>query len=134
MGAARHLLEKTNLAPSDFAHCVFHMPNAKFPKEVARRLGFTREQLAYSLTVEQLGNPYTASAILGLINVLDHAKPHENIFFVSYGSGAGSDAIVFQTTSRIGTFQKKRTTLDAAIACHKKYISYTQYLKMRKYI
>ena len=43
MGAAGRLLSMTKTKPADFAYCVFHMPNGKFPRDVARRLGFTQE-------------------------------------------------------------------------------------------
>src|SRR3989304_6296915 len=43
--AARGPLEKTGLAPADFRHAVFHMPNGKFPQTVGKQLGFTRKQM-----------------------------------------------------------------------------------------
>lgn len=106
MGAAHRLLSMTGLTPKDFSWCVFHMPNGKFPRDVARRLGFSKEQLAPSLTVDMMGNPYSASSMLGLSAVLDQAKPGQKIFMVSYGSGAGSDAFVWETTDAIIEFQK----------------------------
>jgi hydroxymethylglutaryl-CoA synthase len=59
---------------------------------------------------------------------LDIAKPNEKIFFVSYGSGAGSDGFIFQTTKNILEKQKKSTKVEDQIA-NKVYISYPQYLK-----
>ncbi len=127
-GAARALLSKTKMKPSDFNYCVFHMPNGKFPKEAAKRLGFTKEQLAPSFIVTNTGNPYTASSLLGLASVLDIAKPYERIFMVSYGSGAGSDGFVFETTSNIIEKRKKSLSFSSTSA-NKKYISYVEYLK-----
>lgn len=60
MGEAMQLLEEVHLEPKDFDYCVFHMPNGKFPRTVAAKLGFTKEQILPSLTVDQIGNPYTA--------------------------------------------------------------------------
>ncbi|MBI4128234.1 MAG: hydroxymethylglutaryl-CoA synthase, partial [Parcubacteria group bacterium] len=91
MGAGLRLLEKTQTKPSNYDYCVFHMPNGRFPRDVAKRLGFTDEQLAPSLIVDHIGNPYSASTLLGFAAVLDIAKPGQKIFMVSYGSGAGSD-------------------------------------------
>lgn len=125
MGAARRLLEMTNTTPSDYSYCVFHMPNGKFPREVAKRLGFTSEQLAPSLVVDAIGNPYSASSLLGLAAVLDQTKPHQKIFMVSYGSGAGSDAFVFETTEALG---KRKQTVNDQIT-KKTYIDYVQFLK-----
>ena len=77
----KNLLAKSHLKPQDFAYCVFHMPNGKFPRVAARKLGFTSEQLVQSLIVDKIGNPYSASSLMGLANVLDVAKPKQKIFF-----------------------------------------------------
>lgn len=124
----KQLLAKSKLTPSDFSYCVFHMPNGKFPKAAALQLGFTKEQLAPSLTVESIGNPYTASSLIGLSAVLDIAKPKEKIFFVSYGSGAGSDGFIFETTKNIIKRQKMQRPV-AELISDKLYISYQEYLE-----
>lgn len=132
MGAARRLLDMTNTTPSDYAHCVFHMPNGKFPREVAKRLGFTSEQLRSSLIVDAVGNPYSASSMLGLAAVLDLAKPHQKIFMVSYGSGAGSDAFIWETTDELAKIQKEKVNHQQAVhdqILKKTYIDYVQFLK-----
>lgn len=107
IGATKLLLEKTKLKPSDFDWAVFHMPNGKFPKEVAKRLGFSDAQMKPGFIVSQIGNPYSASSMIGLAATLDIAKPAQKIFMCSYGSGAGSDAFVFETTSLLRDFQRK---------------------------
>lgn len=125
MGASKQLFEKSSITPNDVTYCVFHMPNGKFPRQVAKRLGFSQEQLAPSLTVDSIGNPYSSSAMLGLASTLDVAKPGETIFMVSYGSGAGSDGFLFEV--------KKHTSSNASVKDqmkHKLYINYLQYLKM----
>ena len=132
MGAASRLMKKTGCKPSDAQHCVFHMPNGKFPKEVAKRLGFTKEQLSLSLTVESIGNPYSASSMVGLAAVLDNAKPGEKIFMVSYGSGAGSDAFLWETTDSLTKLQKERKRRHIRVedqTQRKQYIDYTAYLR-----
>lgn len=130
MNAAKQLLTQNNLAPSDIAHCIFHMPNGKFPRMAAKRLGFSKEQLAPSLTVDHMGNAYSATPLLGLIATLDIAKPHETILFVSYGSGASSDAFILKTTDRLSQIQQKSPTVTDLIK-DKMYISYVDYLKIR---
>jgi hydroxymethylglutaryl-CoA synthase len=132
MGAAGRLFEKTHIKPSDCTHCVFHMPNAKFPRDVARRLGFTSEQLAPSLTIDAIGNPYSASAMLGFASTLDQAKPGDTIFMVSYGSGAGSDAFLWEVTEKITSVQKIRKNEKQLVRqqiANKTYIDYVAYLK-----
>lgn len=86
------LLQQMNLSPSDFAHAVFHQPNVKFPLKVGEELGFKREQLRAGLLVNEIGNTYAGSAVIGLTAVLDIAQPGERILLASFGSGAGSDA------------------------------------------
>jgi len=125
MGSATRLFEKTKTQPSDYQYCVFHMPNGRFPRDVARRLGFTEAQLAPSLIVDHIGNPYSASTLLGLAAVLDVALPRQKIFMVSYGSGAGSDGFVWETTKELG---KRKDTVQDQIK-NKTYIDYVQYLK-----
>jgi hydroxymethylglutaryl-CoA synthase len=118
-------LKKNHLRPESFAHAVFHMPNGKFPRQIAAALGFTPQQVSRSLVVEYLGNSYTASALMGLVSVLEVAKPGELIFFASYGSGAGSDAFIFRVTRRIND---RRQAFQEAISA-KKYIDYATYLR-----
>ncbi len=124
----KNLFAKSNLKPSDFSYCVFHMPNGKFPRVVAKRLGFTEKQLAQSLIVDKIGNPYSASSLMGLAAVLDIAKPKQKIFFVSYGSGAGSDGFIFEITKEI--LQKQKKTIPVSTQTENKiYISYPTYLR-----
>jgi hydroxymethylglutaryl-CoA synthase len=127
-GAALGIMKKTGFKPSDFKYCVFHMPNGKFPREAADRLGFEIDQLMPSLTVDRIGNPYTASSLIGLCAVLDNAKPGEKIFMVSYGSGAGSDAFVIEVGVGISVFQKNATKVVNAFS-DVEYISYTDSLR-----
>ncbi len=135
--ASRTLLSKTGYFPSDVASCVFHMPNGKFPREAAKRLGFDAEQLKYSLTVDHIGNPYAASALLGLASVLDHSRPGDMIFMASYGSGAGSDAFLWRVTENVGGEQSRRKSLGCLVDQYYKsvhHIDYAQYLKQTRKI
>jgi hydroxymethylglutaryl-CoA synthase len=104
--AAEMIMKETGLRPSDFEYCVFHSPNAKFPMRIAKKLGFSEDQLKPSLVVQKIGNTYAAATILGLISTLDIAKKNKKILVVSYGSGSGSDAFVFETTSYLEEVKK----------------------------
>ena len=110
---------------SDFNYAIFHMPNGKFPREITRSLGFTPEQIDNSLIVDYLGNSYTATALLGLVSVLEKAKTGDTILLASYGSGAGSDAFVFKVTKNL---DKRRRIFRKSVE-NKKYIDYPNYLK-----
>ncbi len=133
MGASERLFAMTNTKASDYDYCIFHMPNGKFPREVAKRLGFVPNQLAPSLVVDRIGNAYSATAMLGLSAVLDVAKPHQKIFMVSYGSGAGSDAFVWETLPDLMKVQDARRKQKCLITDQiekKSYVDYVQFLKM----
>ena len=99
--AARAFMEATNTTAEDYAYAVFHQPNAKFPQRIAKSLGFTAEQIEPGLLVPLIGNTYSGAAIVGLTAVLDIAQPGDRILVVSFGSGAGSDAMAFEVTERI---------------------------------
>lgn len=126
--SASDLLKKQHLRASDFAYGIFHMPNGRFPREIATTLGFTEQQVEPSLVVRSLGNSYTASALMGLVGVLEIAKPNDLIFFASYGSGAGSDAFIFKVTQ---TIKDKRQEFRKKIQ-NKTYIDYQNYLKFMR--
>lgn len=133
VAASEKLLVKAKMKPANFDYCVFHMPNGRFPRDVAKRLGFSQTQLLPSLTVDSIGNPYSASSLVGLGAVLEIAKPGQTICMVSYGSGAGSDGFVWRVTDQVISHQssvisQKKTIKDQL--ARKTYIDYTQYLQM----
>lgn len=97
--ASGQVMRRMKLAPKDFTYAVFHMPNGRFPWEAAKRLGFNKNQIEPFLTVYEVGNPYSASAMLGLAAVLEVLKPGEKVLVTAYGSGAGADAMVIEGTS-----------------------------------
>ncbi len=129
-GSVQSLLKKSGNKPEDFGYAVFHMPNGKFPVQIAHYLGFTSSQIKRSLVVSELGNSYTASALMGLVSTLEYIKPKEKILFASYGSGAGSDAFIFRATTELG---KKRLPFSKSIK-EKTYIDYPTYLRFMKII
>ena len=125
MGASLAILKKTNLKPADFDYAIFHMPNAKIPKEVAKKLGFTPTQLEPGFVVPYIGNPYSGSSMVGLAATLDIAKPGQKIFMCSYGSGAGSDAFVFEVTKEILNHQARNKFMVKKQIANKQYIDYS---------
>ena len=82
--------------------------------------------------MDAIGNPYSASAMLGLAAVLDGARPGQKIFMVSYGSGAGSDGFVWEATRELSKYQLSRIKNHESVKQQmnrKTYIDYVQYLK-----
>ena len=128
--SVRTLLEEINAKPTDFTYVVFHQPNPKFPLEVAKRLGFTKEQLEVGLLNPEIGNPYSASSPLGLIATLDVAKPGDKILLASFGSGAGSDAFSIIVEDNILNKRKNIVPLRQQIDDNIE-INYSTYTKLR---
>lgn len=128
--AATAVLEATNTMPEDYQYAVFHQPNAKFPQRVAAKLGFSKEQTAVGLLSPVIGNTYSGSAIIGLSAILDQAQLGERILMVSFGSGAGSDAMVIQTTEKLLERQDQAPKTQDYIA-RRTEIDYAQYTRMR---
>jgi len=131
VGAGQALLEKSKLAPKDFTHAVFHMPNGKFPQEAGRRLGFTKQQLEFGWIVPLMGNTYSGSSPTGLAAILDVANPGDLIFMVSFGSGAGSDGFVYRVTEEIKAIKDRAPKVRSMLDNGKIYLDYGQYTKHR---
>lgn len=106
--AGEKLMDKMGTAPEDYDYVVFHQPTPKFPRKMARKLGFTKEQLEPGIVVDYIGNSYSACTPLGLARILDSAAPGERIFVVSYGSGAGSDSFDITVTEHITEKQRQK--------------------------
>jgi hydroxymethylglutaryl-CoA synthase len=128
--AGQMMLEATNTTPEDYDYAVFHQPNAKFPQNVGKALGFTPEQLKTGLLVPLIGNTYSGAAIIGLTAILDEAKPGDRILMVSYGSGAGSDAMVLTVTDQVLERRGKAVSTQEYIA-RRTEIDYAEYVRMR---
>jgi hydroxymethylglutaryl-CoA synthase len=101
IAAGEALLEELAARPEDFKYVVLHQPNVKFPERAAKLLGFAPEQMKTGLLAGMIGNVYAGSSLLGLTAILDEAQPGDRIMYVSYGSGAGSDAMALRVTDKI---------------------------------
>lgn len=131
ISASQGLMEKLSLAPKDFNHVVFHMPNGKFPITAAKKLGFEKEQYLTGLVVKKIGNTYSGSSLLGLCGVLDIAEPGQRILVTSFGSGAGSDSFSFTVTDEL--LKKRDLAKKLGYYVNKKqYVDYGTYAKLVK--
>jgi hydroxymethylglutaryl-CoA synthase len=99
--AAKTMMEASGTTAADYAYAVFHQPNTKFPQRIAKQLGFSAEQIKTGLLAPVIGNTYAAASPIGLNAILDEAKTGDRILMVSYGSGAGSDALDLRVTERL---------------------------------
>ncbi len=128
--AAQELMQATGTIPEDYTFAVFHQPNDKFPRRVASSLGFKPEQIEAGLLVPWIGNTYAGSALVGLTAVLDIAEPGNKILLVSYGSGAGSDAFLIQTTDELIKRRKEAPSTKEYIQ-RRTEIDYATYSRYR---
>lgn len=123
-------LDRNKLKIKDFKQVVFHMPNGKFSKRAAIRLGVKEKQLRAGWLVSEIGNPYSGSSMLGLVKVLEEVRRGEKILVSSYGSGAGSDGISLKGIRKM-TKNKEFKELDLETQFKNvEYISYAKYLSL----
>ncbi len=129
--ASEALMKELSLRPKDYTYAVFQQPYGFAPFAVGERLGFSKEQIEPGVVAAMIGDCGAASSLLGLVNVLDHAKKGERIFLASYGFGAGSDALSLEVTPVIDRKRpkapfsahlfEKKNLVDYATACRLEY-------------
>ena len=131
--ACKTLMKQLTLQVDDVDYYISHQPNLRFPIKVARQLGFKEEQYLPGLKVGNFGNTNSGASPIGLAAVLDVAKPDERIMFVSYGSGGGSDAYSFITTSQIleKQQQQKFTVRHQIESENLDYVDYNTYRRLK---
>ncbi len=127
LASTKNFLKKFKRKINQYHHVILHSPNKKFPQRVAQQLGITKKQLKTGLIVDQIGNPYSATCPLSLCRVLEKALPKQQILLTSYGSGAGSDTLSFQTTSLL-TQKRNGPKIDDFLKS-KEEINYLEYLQ-----
>jgi hydroxymethylglutaryl-CoA synthase len=128
VNCTKKLMDMVKSTPSDYDYAVFHQPNGKFPMRVAKKLGFSSQQCETGLLCPMIGNTYSGSTPLGLVAILDVAKPGDRILATSYGSGAGSDSFDVTVTKEVTSV--KRSGLMDMIG-KKEYVDYATYMKYR---
>jgi hydroxymethylglutaryl-CoA synthase len=128
--AAEAIMEALDIQPKDLDYAIFHQPNVKFPYRVAKRLGFTKEQIAPGVLSNEIGNTYAGAAITGFSATLDIAEPGDRILMVSFGSGAGSDAFLWETTEALMA-RREKAPLIADYIRRRKEIDYGLYTRYR---
>jgi hydroxymethylglutaryl-CoA synthase len=130
MSCAANLMQKVGTKPEDYDYAIFHQPNGKFPVNVAKKLGFTYDQIKQGLIVPYIGNTYSGASLVGFASVLDVAKPGERVFLISYGSGAGSDGFDITITDKIIELARDKAPTVAQMVEDKEYLDYGTYAKL----
>lgn len=129
--AVKDMLAVMGRAPADYRFLIIQENDGKTPKSLGKKLGFSEEQMTPGLIYAQTGDTGASSVLLSLTAVLEQAKPEDNILLVSYGSGAGSQAISLKVTSELQ--DSVRGNLQNQLS-NKRSIDYVQYLKLKRQI
>lgn len=128
------LLRKLNLTAEKINHFVPQQPDASKAYKAIGKFKFSKEAIALGSIAALTGDTGTASPLLSLAHILDHAKESERIVVASYG--AGSDAISFIVQNEIA--EKRRQSSDVPKVKDylekKEYVDYVTYLKFKKYL
>lgn len=124
--ACSALVKSLGVKPEEYAHVIIQQPDAKTPASVAGKLMFKDTQMASGMVSVNLGDLGAASTTVGLAAALDAAKVGDRIMVVSYGSGAGSDAVSLKVVS-----DRKPTPSFNEQLERKEYIDYIQYVKLK---
>jgi hydroxymethylglutaryl-CoA synthase len=130
IAAGETMMHELGAKPEEFQYVVLHQPNVKFPSRAAQMLGFVEAQFKTGLLAGRVGNVYAGSSLLGLSAVLDTAKTGDRVLMISYGSGAGSDAIALRVTDRLAGRQNRAPRTEDYIA-RRTEVDYATYARYR---
>jgi len=103
------LMKHPEMSLQDFDYITFHQPSGYMPMKTCKTLAqekipildnpeledrirltpqFIEEKVRPWLRVLDTGNTYAAATLVATCDILDHARPGEDVLAVSYGSGA----------------------------------------------
>jgi 2-acetylphloroglucinol acetyltransferase len=113
--AVSEYLKRYGFKPQDFHSVVFQQPSGVLPVALAKRLGFSAEQVMPGVISYKLGDFGSASTLVALSSILDHASPNQKILVASYGFGAGADVTAITVTENIRRFPRQASTVEQQI-------------------
>ncbi len=126
--AGQSLLARLGLPGTAFHYLATAEPDGRSIQGVAKALGLPAEAAGLANLAPFIGDTGTASPFLGLVAVLEQGKPADKALVISYGSGAGSDALAVALTEEI-TVQKQRALTLAEVTREKVSLNYPAYAK-----
>jgi 3-hydroxy-3-methylglutaryl CoA synthase len=77
-------------------------PDASQPRRIVSMLGLDPGVLDGSVLADRIGDVGAASPLLALAHILANADPGQRVGMISYGVGAGSDALLFSVVQQAG--------------------------------
>ncbi|MCX5805915.1 MAG: hydroxymethylglutaryl-CoA synthase [Proteobacteria bacterium] len=123
------LMEKYSLTSGDFTKIVFYAPDSRAHANLAKTIGFSKDQVQDPL-FGQIGNTGTAAAMIMLAAALEEATPGDRILFAGYGDGA--DVFILRVTdsiSRIKSAPSMKSMLKKGVP-----VDYGRYLIWRNLV
>jgi 2-acetylphloroglucinol acetyltransferase len=126
--AVRGLMARLETRAEDYDYVVFQQNVTSTPHALGKQLGFRIEQIEPAIYAGDVGDTGAASPLLGLITVLDQARPGQKILMASYGFGAGSDAVAFTVADSVRDYQRDHEPLRTMLT-DKIYVDYGTSIK-----
>ncbi len=120
-------LRSKNLVPEDFAFLIYGSPYPREHGVIGRRAGFSEGRVVDPLFL-RVGDTSSAHPLLLLCDVLERAKPGDQILVVGWGGGV--DVIHFEVTEHIFSF-KPKWSFETLLG-RKASISYEKFLTFRE--
>ncbi len=103
------IMKKYSVPAQDFSKIVYYALDARAHADLARKMGFAKEQIQEPL-FSQIGNTGTAAPLLMLAAALQEAKPGDRILFAAYGDGC--DALILRVTQEIARIRSQASVKD----------------------
>lgn len=110
-GAWERLATEQAITTDDIDVVVTSQTDARSPVKLARALGFSANRAGSAVVADRTGDTGAASPLIGLARALGAAAAGARIAVISYGQGAGSDAVLLTSTR-----PPRGTGLDAALS------------------
>ncbi|MDF2680570.1 MAG: 3-hydroxy-3-methylglutaryl CoA synthase [Brevibacillus sp.] len=125
--AMKAMAERNKLTPDSISKVVISSPGHRSYLQVAKKLGFTQEQIQDTL-LGTVGAAGSAHASLILAAALETAQPGEKILVVNFAEG--TDMLLFEVTEAISNLPRRKAVQDH-LAIKNNELSYSSYLKWR---
>lgn len=122
----QEILAKSELKPSDFAKVIIPTSDMKEYLKVAKRMGFTPEQIQNPMMLE-VGNCGSAQSLLLTVAALEQAQPGDRILVTNYANGA--DAMIITATDNI--FALHKDSIEKLLKNRREFTSYSRFLSYR---
>ncbi|MCL6559825.1 MAG: hydroxymethylglutaryl-CoA synthase [Firmicutes bacterium] len=126
--AGQTLLARLGLTGEVFNYLATAEPDGRIIQTVAKMLRLPAEAAGPANLAPVVGDTGTVAPLLGLAAILEQGKQGEKALVISYGSGAGSDALAVELTGELAV-KKEFSKALAEITGNRTYLNYHAYAK-----